>query len=101
MPRPRRSSTSVASADRPLYADSSALVKLIVGEPESAALGTTVGQRALVTSELALAEVPRAVRRAGGDANRAQLLLRGISYVPVDRRVLLRAGAFVEPGLRT
>jgi uncharacterized protein len=98
------------SAELAYYVDSSAIVKLIVAEPESRALIEAVRGRGLVTSEIALAEVPRAIRRL---LNRRQsrerrgvereLLraLESLAYVPVDRALLVRAGSFREAYLRT
>jgi len=49
-----------------VYLDSSALVKLIVREPESAALARFLhGHSERVASALSLTEVPRALGRAG------------------------------------
>lgn len=93
-----------------LYLDSSAIVKLVVAEPESAALVETVRGRGLVTSEIALAEVPRAIRRvvSGRRKNEREAVLaelQGVlevlAYVPLDRALLVRAGSFREAYLRT
>ncbi len=46
------------------YTDASALVKLVRDEPESATLRAFLADADLVSCELALAEVPRAIRRA-------------------------------------
>ena len=46
------------------YVDASALVKLVSDEPESAALRSFLAADDLVSSELVLTEVPRAIRRA-------------------------------------
>ena len=46
------------------YADASALVKLVRDEPESPVLRTFLTGADLVSSELVLTEVPRAIRRA-------------------------------------
>ena len=51
-----------------LYAESSALVKLVKDEPESGALRAYVAGADVVSSELVLTEVPRAIRRAAADA---------------------------------
>jgi predicted nucleic acid-binding protein len=49
-----------------VYLDSSALVKLVVTEPESSALMEfLLRQSDRVSSAVVLAEVPRALRRAG------------------------------------
>lgn len=92
------------------YADASALVKLVREESESRVLRSFAGGSELVSSELVLSEVPRAVTRAAtlhpelplGDL-RAKVadVLDAIALLPVDRPVLLAAGAFTEPALRT
>ncbi len=46
------------------YADASALVKLVRDEPETHALRTFLAAADLVSCELVLTEVPRAIRRA-------------------------------------
>jgi uncharacterized protein len=92
------------------YADASALVKLIRDEPESNALRAFVADADLVSSDLVLTEIPRAVRRAAGDdpdlpldllLERAGAVLEAIALRPVDRPLLLAAGALAEPALRT
>ncbi len=93
-----------------LYADASALVKLVRDEPESEALRAYVADTPLVSSELVLAEIPRAIQRAASDDPRLSLdvlltrageLLEGIAMVPLDRGLLQAAGALVGPALRT
>lgn len=92
------------------YADASALVKLVRDEPESEALRSYLAFVGIVTCELALTEVPRAVRRAAADdprlpldrlLDRAGAVLESVGLVPLDRGILLAAGAIVEPGIRT
>jgi predicted nucleic acid-binding protein len=92
------------------YADTSALVKLIRAEPESAALRTFLADDELVCSELALAEVPRAIRRASATEpklRRAPLLehahdlLDAVALLPLDAELLQLAGSLAEPALRT
>jgi predicted nucleic acid-binding protein len=96
----------VAIADQaPLYLDASAIVKLIAEEPESAELIEAVTDGRLVSSELAIAEVPRAMRRIErGDPvdliARADAVLATVALVPVGRDVLTLAGAFTTPTLR-
>jgi uncharacterized protein len=86
------------------YLDTSAFVKLIVAEPESAALRRAVSrwpQRA--SSTLLRTETIRALRRSGnsGQLPAARRLLRGVSMIRVDEPLLDRA-ADLEPGeLRT
>jgi uncharacterized protein len=91
------------------YLDASALVKLLREEPESDALRTFLADADLVASELVLSEVPRAVRRAAAldprlalDAllARAGELFEALALVPLDRALLLAAGALPEPVLR-
>jgi predicted nucleic acid-binding protein len=91
------------------YADSSALVKLIRNEPETVALRTFLEDADLVSCELVLTELPRAVRRAAAldprlhvDAliERTDELLDALALRSLDRALLLAAGALVEPALR-
>jgi predicted nucleic acid-binding protein len=91
------------------YADASALVKLIRDEPESPSLRAFVADADLVSCDLVLAEVPRAVRRAVAldprlDLDiliaRAEEVIGSIALVPVDRALLLAAGALAEASLR-
>ena len=46
------------------YLDASALVKLVRAEPETGELRAFLADDDLLSSELALTEVPRAIRRA-------------------------------------
>lgn len=91
------------------YADTSALVKLVRDEPESKALRAFLADADLVSSDLIMTEVPRAVRRAVADdpvlprdllLERAGALVEAIALRPVDRPLLAAAGALEEPALR-
>jgi predicted nucleic acid-binding protein len=91
------------------YVDSSALVKLVRDEPESDALRTFLAGADLVSCELVLTEVPRAIRRlAAGDdrlplddlLSRAGTIIEALGLVPLDRGLLAAAGAIDEPALR-
>ena len=91
------------------YADSSALVKLVRDEPESPALRAFVDDAELISCELVLTEVPRAIRRAAAHdtrlpvgllLGRAEETLDAIALLPLDRALLLVAGALPEPALR-
>lgn len=91
------------------YADASALVKLIRHEPETEALRAFVSSADLVSCELVLTEVPRAIRRAVAfDPNlpldllieRAGEVLDALALLPLDRALLVAAGALAEPALR-
>lgn len=84
-----------------IYLDSSALVKLAVTEPESAALARYLAGhagQALVSSPLHRAEVLRAVWQAEpGALPRAQRIIRRVSLVSLTRDLLDNAGT-VPPG---
>jgi uncharacterized protein len=105
-----RSTRSAANAELTLlYTDASALVKLIRDEPESAALRAFLAGADLVSCELVVTEVPRAIRRAVAHDPRLPLdvltarageLLDALALLPLDRPVLAAAGALVEPALR-
>ena len=91
------------------YVDASALVKLVRDEPESEALRSFVSGVDLVSCELALTELPRAIRRAAADdpqlplellITRAGEVLDAVALLPLDRALLAAAGALSEPGLR-
>ena len=91
------------------YADASVLVKLVRDEPESGALRAFLADADLVSCELVLTEVPRAIRRAvahdprlplGGLIARASELLDAVALLPLDRAVLAAAGALAVPVLR-
>jgi len=91
------------------YADASALVKLVRDEPESGVLRAFLADADLVSCELVLAEVPRAIRRAVADnprlpldllIDRAGELLDAVGLLSLDRGLLAAAGALAEPGLR-
>lgn len=91
------------------YADSSALVKLIWEEAESVALRAYLDDADLVSSELILTEIPRAVRSAASREpalplelllERAGELVDAVALQPLDRALLLGAGALAEPALR-
>jgi uncharacterized protein len=83
-----------------LYVDSSAIVKLVAPEPETAALVELVrSDPSTISSALASVEVMRAVMRAGAShdrAARASEVLDRIALVPIDVEILGRA-AVLEP----
>jgi predicted nucleic acid-binding protein len=91
------------------YVDASALVKLIRDEPESEVLRAFLADADLVSCELVLTEVPRAIRAAASRDPRVPLellldragdLLDAVALLPVERAVLEAAGALTEPVLR-
>lgn len=92
------------------YADSSALVKLVHRETGTDALRADLNGVDLSSSELVLAEVPRALQRIAKVDPRLSLLpalrragelIEVLALYPVDRPLLLGAGALAEPALRT
>lgn len=85
-----------------LYLDASAVVKLVVREPETEALVATIrADPETVSSALVWAEVVRAARRAGVRARRAEAVLERIALAPVDEGIL-RTAALLDPrALRT
>src|SRR5437762_8336479 len=91
------------SAERATYLDSSAIVKLVVAEPESAALRRYLRRRApFVSSALARAEVVRALLPLGPAAvRRGQEVLSRVELVRVNDRILSSAGTLLPAELRT
>lgn len=85
------------------YLDSSAIVKLVVREPESAALRRWLRRkRPLVSSALARTEVLRALLPAGEEAlNRGRAVLRSLNLLRVNDRVLDAAGLLPPFALRS
>jgi predicted nucleic acid-binding protein len=90
------------------YADSSALVKLVRDEPESDPLRAFLSDADIVSCELVLTEIPRAIRRAVANDTRvldlliarAGEVLDAVALLPLERELLLAAGAIAEPALR-
>jgi predicted nucleic acid-binding protein len=69
-----------------------------------------VAEADIVTCELVLTELPRAIRRAVAHDHglpldllieRAGEMLDAVALLPLDRPLLLAAGALAEPALRT
>jgi len=92
-----------------VYADASALVKLVREEGESDALRAYIDGADLVSSELVLTEIPRAVRRAVAQdpslpldllLERTGELIDVLALRSLDRALLAGAGALAEPALR-
>lgn len=84
---------------RVLYVDSSAIVKLVVREAESDELHAHLEGAQLVTSEIALTEVPRAAYLRAGVAevfDQAETVLRRFDVVELDDD-LHRAAARRQP----
>ena len=85
------------------YLDSSALVKLAIDEPESAALRRHVRRRRpVVSSALARTEVLRALLLEGDEGvARGRAVLGRVELVRVNERVLNSAGVLLPPELRS
>ncbi len=108
--RPERADQSATARCRALgtaviYFDSSALMKLIRREGETAPLSEWLdGQpdATVVTSELGRVEVLRAARRAGGGVMaEARAVVGDLDLVPLDRGVQDLASEIGDPLLRT
>ncbi|MGZ4141780.1 MAG: type II toxin-antitoxin system VapC family toxin [Actinomycetota bacterium] len=91
------------SAERATYLDSSAIVKLAVHEPESAALRRYLRRRRpLVSSALARTEVARALLPLGPEAaRRGRDVLARIDLARVNDRVLSAAGMLLPADVRS
>ncbi len=91
------------SAERATYLDSSAIVKLVVAEPESVALGRYLRRRrTLVSSGLARAEVARALLPLGAQAvRRGQDILARLELIRISDRILAGAGRLQPAELPT
>jgi predicted nucleic acid-binding protein len=85
------------------YLDSSAIVKLVVREPETTALRRYLKRRRpLVSSALARAEVRRALLPAGSEAlARGRQTLARLELLRVNDRVLNTAGTLLPIELRS
>jgi uncharacterized protein len=88
---------------RASYLDSSAIVKLAIAEPESAALRAYLRRRRpLVSSALARAEVLRALLPGGEKAlERGREVLSRIDLVRLNDRVLNAAGTLEPAQMRS
>jgi predicted nucleic acid-binding protein len=86
-----------------VYLDASAAVKLILREPESAALRHYLARQQTVLSSRVLGvEVLRAVRRLDGTLeDQARAVLAVTDSVELDAGIVASAGAVDPPGLRS
>jgi uncharacterized protein len=91
------------SVERVTYLDSSAIVKLVVREPESAVLLQYLRRRKpLVSSALARTEVARAVLALGAPAaQRSQEVLDRLELIRVTDRILADAGSILPFDVRS
>ena len=89
----------------PVYLDSSAIVKLVVREPETDALLTALERWPdRVSATLSRVEVHRALRRAGVSKSvhaRADTVLEALVLVRLDESLLGRAAEFEQPHMRS
>lgn len=84
------------------YADSSALVKLVVAEPESAAAHRWfVEADEVACSRVALVEVARAAGRGAHDAAHLDWVLAQPVVVELDPQIASLAASLAPPSLRT
>lgn len=85
------------------YVDTSALIKLIAPEPESAACAAVLRSCGrLVASALLEVEAGRVALRLGAPApQRVATALEAFTLVPIDREVRQRAAALLPPALRS
>jgi uncharacterized protein len=88
---------------RATYLDSSAIVKLVVAEPESRALRAHLRRRKpLLSSALARTEVVRALLPAGAIAMaRGREVLRRLDLIRINDRVLDMAGTLQPAQVRS
>ncbi len=81
----------------PDYLDTSAFIKLVRSEPESAALRRELAGRDLLSSALLTVEGRRAARRYGELASeRARAALTAVTLIPLDQPIL-DAAAELDP----
>jgi uncharacterized protein len=85
-----------------LYVDTSATVKLLLQEPESAALIAFLraARTPLVCSRVGIVELRRVGRRSGADANRSDAVAATLVVVELDETIE-HAALSVDPALRT
>ena len=89
----------------PVYLDSSAILKFVFPEPESAALRKTLARWPdWITCQLSVVECHRAVRRAGGGPRELAAVerpLRACTVLLVDSALVRLAGSLAPPELRS
>lgn len=84
------------------YVDASALVKLVVAEPESAKMERWfVESERLLTSTVGVIETRRAAIRRAHDPARLAYVLRSIEVIEIGPWIADRAGIVGLPSLRT
>ena len=91
-------------AGRRVYLDASALVKLVMSEPETPALMAYLGDASFVlSSRLSHVEVRRAVARVAepGDVKHATSTLEGLQLIELDAAIADVAGSAAPVSLRS
>lgn len=89
------------------YVDASALVKLVIEEPESQALAAHLERYAAVVSSIVgRIELGRAARRFAGGSDtellgRVEKVLAGVIVIPLDVAIAAAAATVAPPNLRT
>lgn len=101
----KHSSKTVTNADREVfYLDSSALMKLVRVEHESAALRNFVSSVGRVSSDLAFVELSRTARRISAEPKEmlqtVSKVIAATALVPLNRQIAISASDIEEPGLR-
>lgn len=86
-----------------LYADTSALVKLVLEEPEAAALRSYLAEVGpVVTSVITATELIRAVRRVNPDLEAvANAVIDALTLADLEVGILAAAGMLPPPQMRT
>lgn len=88
----------------PVYLDASALLKLVVAEPESEALAAALDRWPdRVSASIVRVEVHRALRRAArpdSTHRQAQALIDGLALIRLDEPVITRAASLKDRQLR-
>ena len=102
---PRSSRRDAKTVSSVVYADASALIKLIVREPESSALVAAIPAGAdVVTSVVSVPEVARCLRVAGLveeiDVAAVSDVLDGVALVVTDRTIARAAAGIASESLR-
>jgi predicted nucleic acid-binding protein len=82
-----------------VYLDASALTKLIVEEPETAALREVIRGHWLLSSRVAVVEVTKEVTRHDPDAEPIAFFLH-VTFLELDAELATAAGATGGPDLR-
>jgi predicted nucleic acid-binding protein len=84
------------------YADASALVKLVVEEPESGAMNRWfVESTRVLTSRIGVVETLRATSRRDHDVAHRDAVVRDVEVIEVDQAITGVAAALEPPALRT